>query len=86
MPWGRVRCSFCGKDKESVAKLVSGRHGYICDVCVGAVSRIIDASNAAPPRNASPGSPSLLRRLLAALGRVFESARRTVPANADGAA
>ena len=86
MPWGRVRCSFCGKDKESVAKLVAGRHGYICDVCVGAVSRIIDASNAAPPRNASPGSPTLLWRLRAVLGRLFESARRTVPASAGGTA
>ena len=58
MRWGRVRCSFCGKDRESVAKLVSGRNAYICDACVGAASRIIEASNHGTPRTESPATPS----------------------------
>jgi ATP-dependent Clp protease ATP-binding subunit ClpX len=29
-----LRCSFCGKAKEAVAKLISGPGVYICNECV----------------------------------------------------
>lgn len=29
-----IRCSFCRKNQEDVAKLVAGPHVYICDECV----------------------------------------------------
>ena len=40
----KLRCSFCGKSEKDVAKLMGGAHGgYICDVCVGACNRILEA-------------------------------------------
>ena len=39
-----LRCSFCGKDENQVAKLVAGPHVYVCDACVGEAKRIMDAS------------------------------------------
>jgi ClpX C4-type zinc finger len=43
-------CSFCAKDKETVAKLVAGPGVYICDQCVGLCNMILDAEKAAPPK------------------------------------
>jgi len=37
-----VRCSFCGRSKDDVEKLVSGPGVYICDQCVKAAARILD--------------------------------------------
>ena len=34
-------CSFCTKDKDSVAKLIAGPGVYICDECVGLCGLII---------------------------------------------
>jgi ClpX C4-type zinc finger len=34
-------CSFCSKDKDSVANLVAGPGVYICDECVNLCNRII---------------------------------------------
>ncbi|WP_045875960.1 ClpX C4-type zinc finger protein [Pseudofrankia sp. DC12] len=36
-----VRCSFCGKDQNAVAKLVAGPGVYICNVCVDLCNQII---------------------------------------------
>jgi ATP-dependent protease Clp ATPase subunit len=74
MPWGRVRCSFCGKNHESVGRLVSGRHGDICETCVGVAPRIIEASDNSAPSTGVPERPSPLRRLLTTLRRVFNLA------------
>jgi len=41
-----LRCSFCRKPESKVAKLIGGRKGYICDVCVAACNKILEA---APP-------------------------------------
>ncbi|OON92449.1 MAG: ATP-dependent Clp protease ATP-binding subunit ClpX [Epulopiscium sp. Nele67-Bin002] len=37
-----LRCSFCGKGQEQVRKLIAGPNVYICDVCVGLCTEIID--------------------------------------------
>jgi hypothetical protein len=34
-------CSFCNKDKGSVAQLIAGPGVYICDECVGLCDRIL---------------------------------------------
>ena len=39
-----LRCSFCLKSEKEVAKLMAGAKGYICDVCVGACNRILEAT------------------------------------------
>lgn len=39
----RLRCSFCLKSDKEVAKLLAGAKGHICDVCVTACNRILEA-------------------------------------------
>ena len=46
-----LRCSFCEKTEDQVAKLVAGPDVYICDECVTAASRLMIER------------PGLLRRL-----------------------
>jgi ATP-dependent Clp protease ATP-binding subunit ClpX len=36
-----LRCSFCGKDQDDVARLVAGPGVYICDECIEVCSEII---------------------------------------------
>jgi len=36
-----LRCSFCGKDKDTVAKLIAGPGVYICDECVDLCDKIL---------------------------------------------
>lgn len=33
-----LSCTFCGKDKDQVQKLVAGPHVLICDSCIGAIA------------------------------------------------
>jgi len=41
-----LRCSFCNKTEEQVAKLVAGPRVYICEECVAIATRIMqDDSN-----------------------------------------
>ena len=41
-PENEVRCSFCGKTRSQVSKLIGGPNGtYICDECVNACSEMI---------------------------------------------
>jgi len=39
-----LRCSFCRKPNSKVAKLIAGRRGYICDVCVASCNKILEAT------------------------------------------
>jgi len=36
-----IRCSFCGKNRDQVRKLIAGPTVYICDECVGLCNEII---------------------------------------------
>jgi ATP-dependent Clp protease ATP-binding subunit ClpX len=36
-----VRCSFCGKAREAVAKLIAGPGVFICDECVDRCNEIL---------------------------------------------
>jgi hypothetical protein len=47
---GSVYCSFCLKDKDSVAKLVAGLGVYICNECVELCTLIIAEASAPAPR------------------------------------
>lgn len=50
-----LRCSFCGKSKESVKKFISGPSVYICNECVSLCNEILaeeeerEAADAVPP-------------------------------------
>lgn len=41
-------CSFCGRNEESVEKLISGPQAYICDKCVRLCSGILERKQPAP--------------------------------------
>jgi ClpX C4-type zinc finger len=40
---GSLRCSFCGKAKSEVGKLIAGPGVCICDECVGLCREIIES-------------------------------------------
>ncbi len=46
--FGRLRCSFCGKDARDVLKLVAGPRVYICDQCVAMAAKIMATEKPAP--------------------------------------
>lgn len=60
-------CSFCGKDKNSVAKLIAGPGVYICDECVGLCDLIL-AEKSVPEFGSWSERPD--DELLAGLARV----------------
>lgn len=43
------RCSFCGKSKDQVTKLVAGPGVYICSQCVALCNQIIADEPPVPP-------------------------------------
>jgi hypothetical protein len=42
-----LKCSFCGKTGKEVARLIGGPAVHICDGCVGACNRILEATPSA---------------------------------------
>jgi ribosomal protein L37AE/L43A len=76
----RYCCSFCGKSRDSVRRLIAGPGVYICDECVTLCNQIIAAEGHPLPyqqpegarpgvqRRAAPWWQRLLRRWLG-LGR-----------------
>jgi ATP-dependent Clp protease ATP-binding subunit ClpX len=45
-----IACSFCGKRRSDVRKLISGPNVYVCDECVTLCNEIIEQDDAVPPR------------------------------------
>ena len=45
-----LRCSFCGKSKDSVRKFISGPSVYICDECINLCQEIIEEELLETPR------------------------------------
>lgn len=37
-------CSFCGRSKDEVAKLIAGPRAYVCNECVAGVSKVAELS------------------------------------------
>jgi len=42
---GDLLCSFCGKNKDEIKKLVAGPSVYICDECIGLCNDIMSEEN-----------------------------------------
>ncbi|MEO1281110.1 MAG: ClpX C4-type zinc finger protein [Pseudomonadota bacterium] len=42
----RLKCSFCAKNQEQVARLLGGPKVHICDECIGACNKILEATPA----------------------------------------
>jgi ATP-dependent protease Clp ATPase subunit len=49
----KLRCSFCRRSDQQVAKLVAGARGYICDRCAYETIRIMEAT---PPSGTTTGA------------------------------
>ena len=45
-----ICCSFCGKRRSEVRKLISGPNVYVCDECVTLCNEIIEQDETPPPR------------------------------------
>jgi ATP-dependent Clp protease ATP-binding subunit ClpX len=42
-------CSFCGKSRQQVQKIIAGPGVYICDICVDLCAHIIAEEGHRPP-------------------------------------
>jgi hypothetical protein len=59
----KLRCSFCRRTNDEVAKLVAGARGYICDRCATEAVRIMnDATPTPTPDPSSERRPVVLPR------------------------
>lgn len=53
-----LRCSFCGKSKEVVKKLIAGPNVHICDECTKMCSGILEAEATVSPENSTEKLPT----------------------------
>src|SRR3954471_17530112 len=65
-----LSCSFCGKDKDHVDKLIAGPGVYICNECVGLCDDILAGEAKGPMRDWDAASED---ELLAELTRMRDS-------------
>lgn len=57
----RLRCSFCGKDKDHVKKFICGPSVFICDICVIESARILQEDE---PKRSLQEDSQILGRLI----------------------
>lgn len=50
-----LRCSFCGKTRDKVGRLVAGPGVFICDGCVALCSEVLDMQPPTPPAPGQAG-------------------------------
>jgi hypothetical protein len=69
-----VRCSFCGKTKEQVGKLIAGPEGVaICDECVDLCSEILKEEPITRPAPRKPDvRDRVVRSMVMALLRIIQ--------------
>src|SRR4030042_2346024 len=53
-----LRCSFCGKSKESVKKFISGPNVYICNECISLCNEILAEEEEREQQDAVVPSPT----------------------------
>lgn len=44
----KIHCSFCGKDQDTVSKLIAGPNVFICNECIGICNEILKNENPEP--------------------------------------
>ena len=61
-----IRCSFCGRGQDEVARLVSGPSVYICSECVKLCNDILEGSSSAkqPASGGQLPKPAEIKRIL----------------------
>ena len=55
-----VRCSFCGKHQEQVARIIAGPGAYICNECVQLCMSILDEDYEADEPQTSLDMPDVI--------------------------
>ena len=55
-----VRCSFCGKHQEQVARIIAGPGAYICNECVHLCMSILDDTYDPEEQQTSPDIPDVI--------------------------
>ena len=63
-----VRCSFCGKHQEQVARIIAGPGAYICNECVHLCMSILDDTYD-PEEQAGPDSTAFRAALVSVAPR-----------------
>ena len=63
-------CSFCGKRRREVRKLISGPRVFICDECVALCALLIDGPSAPVPHLAAWEHAVSVDEVLASLPRI----------------
>jgi hypothetical protein len=71
----RVRCSFCGRDRDEASRLVAGPGVYICDRCIELCNEVLAQSG---PRIDPPVPAARIRRRAPDLPRLFRTWLRNV--------
>ena len=69
----KLKCSFCGKSEDEVAKLVAGPKVFICDKCVKLADDIIKTDNGSGDKPAGNVERPSWRRLVNMIRRVKRS-------------
>src|SRR6476660_3857849 len=61
-----IRCSFCGRGQDEVARLVSGPSVYICSECVKLCNDILEGEGEkeSPTPTGSLSKPAEIKRIL----------------------
>src|ERR1700739_4079105 len=66
-PSGNPVCSFCGKSRDEVRKLIAGPTVYICDECIDLCNHIIAEENDTEKAFSKPSAvpkPAEIKRVL----------------------
>jgi hypothetical protein len=53
----RLRCSFCGRDADAVARLVAGASAHICDQCITKCVAILEQHGGFLPQAPTETAP-----------------------------
>lgn len=74
---GINHCSFCGKDKGDVKKLIAGPGIYICDECVQLCNGIIDEEAVGTPADLPTNAPpEVVLAWLRGVSRTLQTVQR----------
>jgi len=79
-----LRCSFCGKQRSQVGKLIAGPNVYICVECVDLCNEIIGESDLRRAGSGEEKQEADLRQL-SDEGKLWESVRELLPSQEAGA-
>ncbi len=77
MTAGSLSCSFCGKRRKEVRKLIAGPEVYICDECVGICREILRDEGITPAGSENRATPShdLVRKYVERAQRELDAAQ-----------